>query len=254
MPMDFTTEIQHFMRRHGYERLTPQAALFDMDGTLYDSMPRHARAWMTMCEEEHLQARYDEFFGFEGRTGVATINILFNRQYGKDADAETIERLYHRKTELFASIPPPPIIAGADKVTRYCRDMGMTTVLVTGSGQSSLLNRLDSDFPGVFDARRRVTSHDVTHGKPHSEPYLRALAIAGVPPCAAVTFENAPLGVESSDAAGVFTIAVITGPIPREDMLRAGAAVVFDSMEQCAEMLPQLLSQMKEVVCDNHKK
>ena len=90
-----------------------------------------------------------------------------------------------------------------------------------------------------------MTSHDVTHGKPHPEPYLRALQIAGVDATDAVTFENAPLGVRSSDAAGVFTIAVITGPIPRRDMEQAGAAVVFDSMAQCAEMLPRLLSQLK---------
>lgn len=242
---DFTADIQAFIRRHGHTHLTPRAALFDMDGTLYDSMPRHARAWMNMCAEEGLNAHYDEFFAFEGRTGADTINILFNRQYGHDASPEDVKRLYGRKTELFAAQPAPPVIEGADAVTRYCRDAAMTTVLVTGSGQSSLLNRLDADFPGVFDAERRVTSHDVTHGKPHPEPYLRALQIAGVDATDAITFENAPLGVRSSDAAGVFTIAVITGPIPRRDMEQAGAAVVFDSMAQCAEMLPRLLSQLK---------
>ena len=82
---DFTADIQAFMRRHGYTHLTPHAALFDMDGTLYDSMPRHAHAWMNMCAEEGLEAQYNEFFGFEGRTGADTINILFNRQYGHDA-------------------------------------------------------------------------------------------------------------------------------------------------------------------------
>ncbi len=243
--IDFITDIQAFIRRHGYTHLTPKAALFDMDGTLYDSMPRHARAWMEMCAEEGLKADFDEFFGFEGRTGADTINILFNRQYGHDATPEDIKRLYGRKSAIFAAQPTPPVIKGAEAVTRYCRDAAMTTVLVTGSGQSSLLNRLDTDFPGVFDASRRVTSHDVTHGKPHPEPYLRALQIAGVPATDAITFENAPLGVQSSDAAGVFTIAVITGPIPRQDMERAGAAVVFDSMADCAEMLPRLLSQLK---------
>lgn len=245
---DFTADIQAFMRHHGYTHLTPKAALFDMDGTLYDSMPRHARAWMKMCDEEGLKAQYNEFFGFEGRTGADTINILFNRQFGHDATPEDIKRLYGRKTELFAAQPTPPIIKGADAVTRYCRDAALTTVLVTGSGQSSLLNRLDIDFPGVFNAGHRVTSHDVTHGKPHPEPYLCALQIAGVPATDAITFENAPLGVQSSDAAGVFTIAVITGPIPRRDMKRAGAAVIFDSMAECAEMLPQLLSQLKTVI------
>ena len=69
---DFTADIQAFIRRHGYTHLTPRAALFDMDGTLYDSMPRHARAWMNMCAEEGLNAHYDEFFAFEGRTGRLT--------------------------------------------------------------------------------------------------------------------------------------------------------------------------------------
>ena len=242
--MDFTHDIQAFARRHGYLRMTPRAALFDMDGTLYDSMPRHARAWMAMCDEEGIDAQFDEFFAFEGRTGADTINILFNRQYGHDASAQDIKRLYGRKSELFAAQPAPPLIDGAVEATRICRDASMATVLVTGSGQSSLLNRLGTDFPGIFD-ERRVTSHDVTHGKPHPEPHLRALDIAGVPATDAVTFENAPLGVQSSDAAGIFTIAVITGPITRRDMADAGAAVIFDSMAQCAENLPRLLSQIK---------
>lgn len=60
---DFTADIQAFMRRHGYTHLTPHSALFDMDGTLYDSMPRHAHAWMNMCAEEGLEAQYNEFSG-----------------------------------------------------------------------------------------------------------------------------------------------------------------------------------------------
>ena len=42
---------------------------------LYDSMPGHARAWMEMCRREGLHAEYDEFFGYEGRTGASTISL-----------------------------------------------------------------------------------------------------------------------------------------------------------------------------------
>ena len=59
-----------------------------------------------------------------------------------------------------------------------------------------------------------------------------------------IAIENAPLGVKSASDAGAFTIAVTTGPIPREELEKAGAAIVFDSMPQCAEMLPQLIFKM----------
>ena len=76
----------------------PIAALIDRDGTLYDSMGNHADAWMKMAEEEHLPARREEFFMWEGQTGAMTINTLFRRTHGRDATEEEISELYHRKT------------------------------------------------------------------------------------------------------------------------------------------------------------
>jgi beta-phosphoglucomutase-like phosphatase (HAD superfamily) len=90
----------------------------------------------------------------------------------------------------------------------------------------------------------RVTAHDVKHGKPHPEPYLMALEKAGVAANCAIALENAPLGVKSAADAGVFTIAVVTGPIPREAMIEAGAAIVFDSMPECDEQFKYLLDAL----------
>ena len=56
--------------------------------------------------------------------------------------------------------------------------------------------------------------------------------------------------MKSASAAGAFTVAVTTGPIPREELEKAGAAIVFDSMPQCAEMLPQLVFKMLNLVID----
>ena len=117
----------------------------------------------------------------------------------------------------------------------------MTRVLVTGSGQSSLLNRLDSDYPGAFTAGLRVTSRDVTHGKPHPEPFLKGLELAGVRPDRCIVLENAPLGVEAADKAGIFTIAVNTGNLPENELWDAGAAIVFPSMTQAAAQFPILV-------------
>ena len=90
------------MTLHNLPDIT-KAVLFDMDGVLYDSMPGHARAWMEMCRREGLHAEYDEFFGYEGRTGASTIDILIRRQYGRAATPEEQKRLYAIKSEVFAS-------------------------------------------------------------------------------------------------------------------------------------------------------
>ena len=90
----------------------------------------------------------------------------------------------------------------------------------------------------------RVTSRDVTHGKPHPEPYIRGMQLAGVSPSQSIAIENAPLGVKSAATAGAFTVGVVTGPIPRAELEGAGAAIVFDSMKECAEEFPTLLYNM----------
>ncbi|MBR4722086.1 MAG: HAD-IA family hydrolase [Muribaculaceae bacterium] len=239
--MDERQQIEQFLRRRHFHQVLPIAALIDMDGTLYDSMGNHADAWMKMAEEEHLPARREEFFIWEGQTGAMTINTLFRRTHGRDATEEEIRELYHRKTIYFQQLPPVSPMEGAQDMVATFIKSGVRRVLVTGSGQSSLINRIEADFPGAFTPELMVTSRDVEHGKPHPEPFIRAMQKAGVKPSQAIAIENAPLGVKSAVAAGVFTVGVVTGPIPVSDMEDAGAAIVYRSMREFADALPQLL-------------
>lgn len=217
------------------------AALIDMDGVLYDSMPSHAKAWRQMTSEVGLDVDEKEFFIFEGMTGAAVIDLLFRRDFGRRATEEEKKQLYARKSEIFASYGPKPPIKGADRMLRALEKAGITRVLVTGSGQLSLLDRLDSMYPGAFSHNLRVTAHDVTHGKPDPEPYLLGASKAGVPTSQAIVIENAPLGVRAGKAAGAFTIAVTTGPIPREAFEAEGADMIFPSMPDFADWLEQEL-------------
>ncbi len=104
-----------------------RAALNDMDGVLYDSMPGHARAWKQMTDTNGIDATEEEFFAYEGRTGASTINILFQRSYGRDATAEEIERLYARKSELFRNMPPVEVMPGAREALELCMAEGVYT-------------------------------------------------------------------------------------------------------------------------------
>lgn len=132
---------------------------------------------------------------------------------------------------------------GAPAAVAACMAAGMQTVLVTGSGQTSLISRLAADYPGAFELK--ISSRDVRHGKPRPEPYLRAMELAGVEPWQAIVVENAPLGVRSGAAAGAFTIGVATGPMPEQVLADAGATITFPSMPACAAAMPDLIKALR---------
>ena len=85
-----------------------------------------------------------------------------------------------------------------------------------------------------------VTAFDVTKGKPHPEPYLMGFKRACVAPHEAIVLENAPLGVESAVAAGVFTLAVNTGPLDEKLLYDAGANMVYPDLTTFSNEIKKL--------------
>ena len=217
-------------------------ALIDMDGTLYDSMPGHAAAWKRLMDEQGVFLNSDEFYSYEGMTGAATINLLFQRELGRTASENEVKELYALKTKYFQEIASRKIMPGASVMLSELKKRGFDCVLVTGSGQRSLIDNVNQDFPGVFS--HFITSADVSRGKPHPEPYLKAMELAGAKPEECIVIENAPLGVASGAASGALTIGVLTGPIPAEEMKRAGAHLLFPSMTAFAEALTDTIKEL----------
>jgi len=207
-----------------------------MDGVLYDSMPNHVQAWLEIASAYGFKAAPEDFYMMEGRTGASTVDILIRRNRGRSATEEEKETIYTRKVQRFVELNAESvIIPGALEVLEKVKQLGLMRVIVTGSGQPTLFNNLDTHFPGYFDKQLMVTAFDVQYGKPHPEPYLMGLKKAGVKPEEALVVENAPLGIESAVAAGIYTIAVNTGPLPDEVLLKAGAGALFPSMKALAE-------------------
>ena len=208
-----------------------KAVLFDMDGVLFDSMPYHAASWHKVMEAHGLHLSREEAYLHEGRTGAGTINIVSQRQLGREATQEEIEQIYEEKSIEFNTHPQAERMAGAWELLQKVKAAGLTPMIVTGSGQASLLDRLEHNFPGIFRRELMVTAFDVKHGKPHPEPYLMALEKGGFKANEAIVIENAPLGVQSGVAAGIYTVAVNTGPLDNQVLLDAGANALFPSMQ-----------------------
>ena len=141
-----------------------KAVLFDMDGVLFDSMPYHSEAWHTVMKSHGLTLSREEAYMHEGRTGASTINIVFQRELGREATQEEIESIYQEKSVLFNSYPEAKRMPGAWELLQKVKKDGLIPMVVTGSGQLSLLERLEHNYPGMFRKELMVTAFDVKYG------------------------------------------------------------------------------------------
>lgn len=229
----------------GYNYFDLKAVLFDMDGVLYNSMPCHCKSWLQTMTEFGYHCTYEEFFIHEGRTGRSTINLLTQREFGREATEDEITTIYRRKSQLFTKYNNGETIPYAREMLSQVKDNGFQTILVTGSGQKSLLGKLEENFPGVFSSEKMVTAFDVKNGKPNPEPYLKGLIKGGnLSPNQAIVIENAPMGVQSAADAGIFCIAINTGPIDEQVLYDAGADIVLPSMEALYANWHKILEQV----------
>ncbi|MCP9612268.1 HAD-IA family hydrolase [Coprobacter tertius] len=242
--------IKKYNISHSQSIKSLKAVLIDMDGVLYDSMKNHAKSWYVTMQSQGINSTEDEFYMYEGRTGASTINLLFEREKGRKATEQEKKDIYRLKTENFCRFPPAPPMPGALDFLENVKSKGITPVLVTGSGQVSLLEKLNHDYHGIFTPNHMVTAFDVKHGKPNPEPYLMGLKKAGVTASEAIVVENAPLGVEAGVAAGIFTVAVNTGPLSDQILLDAGADLLLPSMQKLADYFDELFNAIKD--SENH--
>jgi len=227
--------IKEYLERHGFKEFTPKAVLFDMDGVIYDSMPNHAKSWHEAMKKYKIDMPLSDAYKYEGMRGVETIKLLTRRQKGKEVSDEEAAAMYAEKSKIYAGHQDAAIMPGIHELMCKIRDMGMKIVVVTGSGQKTLLDRVVNDFKGLVSEELMVTAKDVTHGKPDSEPYLKGMEKAGIQPWEGIVVENAPLGVRAGVAARIFTIAVNTGPLPDEMLKAEGADILFHRMTELAE-------------------
>ena len=249
--------INQYLKNNGYTRIELQIAMFDMDGVLFDSMKNHAYSWHETMKHFGMFLPYEEAFMHEGRTGAGTINIVSRRDRGHEATQEEITEIYAYKSGLFNTQPEAKRMPGAYELLCKVKSSGITPMVVTGSGQKSLIERLQHNFPQIFNSELMVTAFDVKHGKPNPEPYLMGIDKANrffanthkellpLNPSNSIIIENAPLGVQAGVASGCFTIAVNTGPLPDSALLNQGANILFHSMQELCDCWDLLYETIK---------
>lgn len=229
----YALAIRKYLEEHGFETLCPRAVLFDMDGVLYDSMPNHAIAWQESMARFQIHMTAEDAYATEGARGVDTIRMMVRLQQGREIDEQEAQRMYDEKTRIFHSLPESTVMPGILELMEQIHQQGIQCGVVTGSGQRPLIRRILNDFGRYVDEAHITTAYDVRRGKPNPDPYLAGLQKAGsLEPWQAIVVENAPLGVRAGVAAKIFTVAVNTGPLPNEELLHAGANLLFPTMTE----------------------
>jgi mannitol-1-/sugar-/sorbitol-6-phosphatase len=195
------------------------ALLFDLDGVLIDSTPAVTRVWRNWAREHGFDP--DEVVErAHGRPSISTV-----RHYLPDADHEAENRIVERRE--IEDLEGVVLLPGARELLESLPKMRWT--IVTSCTRALAEVRLRA--AGLTAPGRFITSSDITTGKPHPEPYLKAASMLGYDPADCVVVEDVPAGVQAGLAAGARVIAFRTTMKPPE-LKAAGADWVLKDCSQ----------------------
>jgi beta-phosphoglucomutase family hydrolase len=195
---------------------TPQAFIFDMDGTIVDNMAWHTRVWLDILAGEGVPITPEEFH----RQTAGKTNAVLLRQVLGDLSDEQVVALAARKEEKYRELFRPHLqpVPGLVPFLERSRALGVQVALATSAGCANIAYVLEGlGAEKLFDAV--VSGEELTHSKPHPEIFLTAAAKLGVPPARCVAFEDAPAGIEAARRAGMRVVAVTTS-LSAEEALR----------------------------------
>ncbi|MFJ2026669.1 HAD family hydrolase [Streptomyces sp. NPDC087897] len=199
------------------------AAIFDVDGTLTDTNHLHVVAWW----EAFRQAGHTVPMPDILRSVGLGSGDLIERLLGADRDREQDDAISSAHSVLYATcFDRLPAFRGAGDLLRTLDGRGWRVVLATsadGEELAALRRAIDADEAIVATA----SSDDVDRGKPAPEPVELACRLAGVDPGEAVFVGDTVWDMEAASRAGVDAVALLSGGIPRADLERAGARVVY---------------------------
>ncbi|MGQ4505784.1 HAD-IA family hydrolase [Dermabacteraceae bacterium P13103] len=180
--------------------------LFDMDGTLVDSGPAVVRCWNLLFKELGLDSRFEPHW--HGQPARSVVKMAM-----PDASESELAAALARSQELeLADVSDIKILPGTREILaaldRAQATLGRPTWAIVTSCTRALFNARWATTglpqPGVL-----VTVDDVTHGKPHPEPYRLGAKRLGLAPGECLALEDAPLGLTSARDAGAVPLAVL---------------------------------------------
>ncbi len=185
------------------EKKNIKAALFDLDGVVFDTEPQYSVFWGAQCREFH-----PEHPGLEheikGQTLVQIYDAWFSGELAEKQPLIT-ERLNKFEQQMDYIYVP-----GFEEYISQLRGKGVKTAVVTSSNQPKMeaVYQSHPEFRIMFDAI--LTSEDFERSKPDPDCYLKAAQRLGVEVEDCVVFEDSFNGLKSGRAAGMYVVGLST--------------------------------------------
>ncbi len=188
-------------------KLALNAIIFDMDGVITMTMPYHFRAWRKVFAEAGINVSKFEVYSREGQKGIRSVIEIF-KKHNKTVTASQAKALLHQKESLFKTLDKTPFVTGAKPFIKKYHRKGVMLALVTGTARHEIEKILPKSLLACFNII--ISGSDVRYGKPHPEPYRKAIKALKLNREEAIVIENAPFGITSAVKAKIKCIAIET--------------------------------------------
>ncbi len=177
--------------------------IFDLDGTLADTMPIHFLAWRNAAARYGIDFTVELFAQLAGIPLYPTVEKL-NRMFGMNIDPTEMGDIKEAEFEKNMHLTPEIKI-----VTKLVHQYHGKIPMAVGTGGARRLAVKTLEIIGLAEFFEvMVTSEDVSHFKPHPETFLKCAAMLGVKPEDCEVFEDGILGIQAAKTAGMMVVDV----------------------------------------------
>jgi len=211
------------------------AFLFDLDGTLIDSVYQHVIAWRTALSRLNIDLSVWRIHRRIGMSGGLFVSALL-RETGRSLSKADIDLLQQAHAELYRaqadSVTPLP---GARELLGFLTDAGVRWAIATSGYAATARPALG--LLGLAEDTPMVTRDLVRHAKPDPDLFLAAAAVLEIEPQHAMVVGDSVWDLLAARRAGALGVGLLSGGYGREELERAGAYRVYADP---AEMLARI--------------
>ena len=180
-----------------------KAALFDLDGVVFDTEPQYTVFWGSQCQRYH-----PEHPGLEHEIKGSTLTQIYDRWFSGPLATE--QNVITQRLNAFEAQMKYEYITGFETLIADLRANGVKTAVVTSSNIPKMesVYKAQPLFKTLFDAI--LTSEDFEYSKPHPDCYLKGAAKFCASPAECVVFEDSINGLKAGRAANMHVVGLST--------------------------------------------
>ncbi|HWK31453.1 MAG TPA: HAD family hydrolase [Terriglobales bacterium] len=228
-----------------------RAAVFDVDGTLVDTVDLHARAWQDAFRKWGKDVDFVEVRSQIGKGGDQLLPMFFSEKEIKSFGDEMSEW----RGEHFKSVylPQAKSFPKTRELFEALRERGVKLALASSAKEDELESyKKLANISDVIDAE--TNADEVQKTKPHPDIFAVALEKLGIPPQNAIAIGDSPFDAQSAGKIGLLTVGVLCGGFPEELLRAAGAVEIYRDPEDLLMHVEEQLMSVHEPIKQKERK